>query len=209
MAADEFVVLQPAKPDNADLVPELIYATDPPIFSFLAGGRMDAFDRWIGAGWSAPDNDFSHEFAVVAVRDGELLGLELGYRGSEKKRLGRNNGTLTREALDQEALAHLGRAVSQGTRYFTPFVPYDAYYLMFLSVAEAGRNQGIGGRLLENAFQQARDGGLSSVHLDVYEGNPAIRLYERAGMEILTETRVPRLERDQRIPPHYRMVIEF
>jgi ribosomal protein S18 acetylase RimI-like enzyme len=60
---------------------------------------------------------------------------------------------------------------------------------------------------LENAFQRARHAGLKSVHLDVYAGNPAIRLYERAGMEILVETRVPRLERDHGIPPHYRMVL--
>ena len=51
MAADESVVLQPATPDNADLVPELFYATDPPIFSFLVGGRMDVFDRTIGWSW--------------------------------------------------------------------------------------------------------------------------------------------------------------
>jgi ribosomal protein S18 acetylase RimI-like enzyme len=63
--------------------------------------------------------------------------------------------------------------------------------------------------LLENAFQRARDAGLKSVHLDVYEDNPAMRLYERAGMKVLVESRVPALEREYGIPGHYRMVLEL
>ena len=81
--------------------------------------------------------------------------------------------------------------------------------LMYLSVTASGRNRGIGRRLLENAFDRARDAGLKSVHLDVYDGNPAIRLYERAGMKKLIESRVPGLERDYGIPAHFRMVLDL
>jgi len=209
MVANGSVVLQPGTPEFAEVVPDLIYETDSAQFAHISGGRRDVLNRWISAGWSAPDNNFSHECAVVVVRDGELLGLELGYPGSEKKRLGRRNGELSREVLDEEGLAHMGAAIGRGIGYLTPHVPKNAYYLMFLTVAEAGRNQGIGRRLLDNAFERARTAGLKSVHLDIYEGNPARRLYERAGMKALVETRVPGLERDQGIPVHHRMVLEL
>jgi ribosomal protein S18 acetylase RimI-like enzyme len=201
------VMLQPATPEFATLVPDLVYDTSPALFSHVVGGRTDVLTRWLSGLWSRPDNTFSHEHATVAVADGRMLGLELGYRGADKVRLGRNSSEQSRELLDEESLARMSRALSQGTGYLTPFVPDNAYYLMILSVTESGRNRGIGTQLLENAFQRARHAGLKSVHLDVYAGNPAIRLYERAGMEILVETRVPRLERDHGIPPHYRMVL--
>jgi ribosomal protein S18 acetylase RimI-like enzyme len=207
MVANGEVVLQPATPEFADVVPDLIYETDPTIFSSIVGGRTEVLTRWISALWTAPGNDFSHEFARVAVRDGELLGLELGFAGSDKERLGHKNAELSRGSLDVESLAHMREAMGRGIRYLTPYVPHRVYYLMFLSVAETGRNQGIGGQLLQNAIERARGAGLRSVHLDVYAGNPAIRLYERAGMEIFVETRVPSLERGQGIPPHYRMVL--
>lgn len=201
------VVLQPASPKFAPLVPDLVYDTSPALFAHIVGGRREVLRRWLSALWSQQDNTFSHELATVAVSDGRMLGLELGYRGADKARLGRSSTEQSRDLLNEESLARMRTAMSQGTGYLTPFVPDDAYYLMILSVAESARNRRIGRQLLDNAFRRARDAGLKSVHLDVYAGNPAIRLYQRAGMEILVETRVPRLERDHGIPPHYRMVL--
>jgi ribosomal protein S18 acetylase RimI-like enzyme len=209
MVANGNVTLQPATPELAGVVPDLLSATDPKLFSHLVGGRKDVLRAWISVLWAAPDNNFSHELAVVAVRDGDLLGLELGYPGSAKKSLGRRNGELSLELLDEETLANIRTTAHQGLGYFTPHVPDKSYYLMFLSVAEAARNQGVGSRLLDNAFERARAAGLKSVHLDVFEGNPARRLYERAGMKALVETRVPGLEHDHGIPPHHRMVLNL
>jgi len=209
MVANPAIVLQPATADFANVVPDLISATDPELFSHLVSGRTDVLKTWISGLWAAPDNTFSHELAMVAVRDGELLGLELGFPGSQKKHLGRRNGELSLDLLDDTILAHMRMTQHQGLGYFTTHVPDKSYYLMFLSVAEAARNQGVGSRLLDNAFERARAAGLKSVHLDVFESNPARRLYERAGMKTLVETRVPGLERDQGIPAHHRMVLDL
>ena len=48
-------------------------------------------------------------------------------------------------------------------------------------VAEGERGQGIGGQLLDAAIRAARSKGLRRISLSVEEGNPARRLYERAG----------------------------
>ena len=48
-------------------------------------------------------------------------------------------------------------------------------------VAEGERGQGIGGQLLDAATRAARSKGLRRISLSVEEGNPARRLYERAG----------------------------
>ena len=68
----------------------------------------------------------------------------------------------------------------------------------------AGR--GIGERLLEDCFERARAAGHGRVQLDVYDGNPAQRLYERVGMRTIVETRVNALEADG-IGVHLRMEI--
>lgn len=48
-------------------------------------------------------------------------------------------------------------------------------------VAESERGRGIGGQLLDAAIRAARSKGLRRISLSVEEGNPARRLYERAG----------------------------
>lgn len=54
--------------------------------------------------------------------------------------------------------------------------------LLSIIVSEEFRNQKIGSLLLQHAEQQARERfGILLLHLEVYEGNPARRLYERMG----------------------------
>ena len=48
-------------------------------------------------------------------------------------------------------------------------------------VAEGERRWGVGGQLIDAAIRAARSKGLRRISLSVEEGNPARRLYERAG----------------------------
>ena len=48
-------------------------------------------------------------------------------------------------------------------------------------VAEGERRRGVGGQLIDAAIRAARSKGLRRISLSVEEGNPARRLYERAG----------------------------
>ena len=57
----------------------------------------------------------------------------------------------------------------------------DEAELLLLAVTPSQRRRGIGRRLLENFVDGARSGGVSRVHLEVRDGNPAIEMYRSAG----------------------------
>jgi putative acetyltransferase len=59
---------------------------------------------------------------------------------------------------------------------------FEHQCLITILVDEAHRNQGIGTKLLEKLFELARQPfNMEMLHLEVYEGNPAVNLYKRMG----------------------------
>ncbi len=78
--------------------------------------------------------------------------------------------------------------------------------ILFLSAHSEARGRGIGEKLLDDCFERARAIGCTALHLDVAAINPAVRFYERMGMERLTETNVPKIAASHGVPPHIRMV---
>ena len=57
----------------------------------------------------------------------------------------------------------------------------DESELLLLGVLPTHHRLGIGGLLLDDFMQRARDHGVSRVHLEVRDGNPAVEMYRRAG----------------------------
>jgi ribosomal-protein-alanine N-acetyltransferase len=55
--------------------------------------------------------------------------------------------------------------------------------LLLIAVRPEHHRQGIGRRLLDHFMDQARDGGVVRVHLEVRDGNPAVQMYREAGFE--------------------------
>lgn len=55
--------------------------------------------------------------------------------------------------------------------------------LLLLAVAPDHRRRGVGHGLLQDFLSRARSKGITRVHLEVREGNPAIDMYRRAGFE--------------------------
>lgn len=53
--------------------------------------------------------------------------------------------------------------------------------LLLLAVVPDHRRRGIGRSLLGQFIERARSAGVSRVHLEVRDGNPAIEMYQRAG----------------------------
>ena len=57
----------------------------------------------------------------------------------------------------------------------------DDSELLLLAVAPQAQGRGIGRRLLQQFVDDAKKNGASRIHLEVREGNDAIRVYEAAG----------------------------
>jgi len=60
----------------------------------------------------------------------------------------------------------------------------DEAELLLLAVAPNHRRQGIGRTLLDQFMEQAANNGVSRVHLEVREGNPAVIMYRAAGFSV-------------------------
>lgn len=68
--------------------------------------------------------------------------------------------------------------------YVQPYQKYRHQALFAIIVNKQFRNQGIGKILIDHLSQVAlNDFNLQFLHLEVYDGNPAIRLYERSGFK--------------------------
>lgn len=57
----------------------------------------------------------------------------------------------------------------------------DESELLLIAVLPSEQRRGVGRLLLEDFLDRAREDGVSRVHLEVREGNPAIRMYDAAG----------------------------
>jgi ribosomal-protein-alanine N-acetyltransferase len=60
----------------------------------------------------------------------------------------------------------------------------DEAELLLLAVAPQYRRQGIGRMLLDQFMDHALNSGVSRVHLEVREGNPAVIMYRAAGFSV-------------------------
>jgi len=199
----ETVTLQPASPDHPELAAELIHATEPHIFGYLHGHDMGLVHRHLGYQWQQTDSLFSHRYCTAAMVGGELAGIEIGYGAAEQERAA---GAMIEHAMAHMTpvqFAHMATWFEHG-RYVLPPVPDDAWYLQHLAVIASARGKGVGERLLVNALERSRDAGYARVLLDLYAENPAQRLYERMGFEVIVETLVRPLQ-EHGIPLHLRM----
>ncbi|MDN3505228.1 MAG: GNAT family N-acetyltransferase [Rhabdochlamydiaceae bacterium] len=68
--------------------------------------------------------------------------------------------------------------------YISPFTKNKRQCLFMIIVGEKFRNKGIGSMMLDHLFEVAKnEHNINLLHLEVYEDNPARKLYERKGFE--------------------------
>ncbi len=77
-----------------------------------------------------------------------------------------------------------GIPVGMSTLYLQPYQKFAHQCLFAIIVDAKYRNRGIGRALLEHMFEAAKNQfNIEILHLEVYQGNPAIRLYRRMGFQ--------------------------
>ncbi|MCL4243928.1 MAG: GNAT family N-acetyltransferase [Candidatus Dadabacteria bacterium] len=131
----------------------------------------------------AGNNFLGREHISLALDEGEIAGLVIGYTGRGHDEL----GTLLRLLLSLRLgeLASYFTVVSKMLHgEYTPDVAPDEYYISFIVVDEGKRGKGVGSFLLRHAIEAAKAGGCRAILLDVDRGNAAARaLYGKFGFE--------------------------
>ncbi|MBV9852518.1 MAG: GNAT family N-acetyltransferase [Armatimonadetes bacterium] len=195
LAAVSEVRLRPALPSDAAAAAPLILEAGPVFLPLCFGPGPQRALALLETLFRLPDNYFSAADAVVAERDGRLVGIALATEARRHEAHGprmfglvgrhRGLGTLLRVLPDAIAACAC-----------TPCVHRDALYMTIIAVAPECRSRGIGARLLADVERRAREQGLSRVTLHVEsDHHDARRFYERHGYAVITERRSPRLVR--------------
>jgi len=65
----------------------------------------------------------------------------------------------------------------------------DDSELLLLAVTPTAQGKGVGWKLLSHFVEDAKKNGASRIHLEVRDGNPAVRMYEAAGFAQLNRRR--------------------
>lgn len=201
----ETVTLVEAEPAEEETAARLIYDTGSYVFDCLYDRDFDAFLKITSALWQRQGGAFSHVHAKAALHQGRLAGIALGFPQALYEQEFGTGMIAMAEMGSPELLAHLP-SVAGHIPWLFPEVPDDAWYLLFLSAHPEARGRGIGEKLLLDCFERARKAGCAALHLDVASVNPAVRFYERMGLERIAETSVPKIAASHGVPPHIRMV---
>ena len=192
-------------------IADLMYATGPVTYDYQFHGRA-LFDLIIDASWRVPGTLFGHDGTTLAVNGNELLGIEVGFPGSEFKQRKKTLGPLWSPLIESgqvsgDQLAKMGRRTYFAS-YLNVSIPGSVYYVHALSVKEPHRGKGIGQALMRNAIEAAKQAGLRGLHLDVLSDNPAVKFYRALGMDCLTETTAPH-PLSHGVPMEMRMAMDF
>jgi ribosomal protein S18 acetylase RimI-like enzyme len=204
------IALAPGVPIDSARIAELVWSTGPTSYTYIFGDRR-RFDGFVGRAWQTAESYFGHTEATVALRDGEIVGLEIGFDGARNYRTRGNLTAVAASLLDDGSLTpdELGAVLERADQasYLNPFVPDTAYYVLALAVIPELRGTGIGDRLLANAMERGRRLGCRTLHLDVLSDNPAVGFYRAHGLVTKAETIAPEPCRAHGVPMEMRMVL--
>jgi len=197
--------LLPATPQaSTERVADLIWTVDPKVCEFLFRGDRPTWRELLRADWSQDIGLLSHSHSRVALIDDEVAGVIVGH---DRESL-QEHWTITLdrwfESTNPAMRAHLPKSFYY-LDLLLPKIPEDVFYVLELAVAAEAQRNGIGTKLLLDAFERARDAGYQSLMLDVSAKNPALNFYHRLGMELLVETRVPYLAINHGVDQYLRL----
>jgi ribosomal protein S18 acetylase RimI-like enzyme len=187
----------------------LVHATAPVSYDYHFPKRA-IFDHLTKMSWLGDGSLFAADATHLALKDDQLLGIEIGFPGTEWKAREAALGPLWSALLEnglviegdlEEVLIN-----SDHASWLNPVVPSDIYYVHALSVKSEARGQKVGMRLLSQAMSRAKALGFRGLQLDVLSDNPAVNFYQSMGLELLVESLAPK-PNAAGVPAEYRMGI--
>ena len=168
-------------------VADLIFETEPELFSLLFGKNKDKALSRIKRVVQAGGNSFGHDYIYLAIDKNQILGLTLIYKRNDiDKRIESDKFS---EILDFPSLLRIiffeKMLIS---RLLTKNLEEKELYISNICVDKNNRGMGIGKFLLSNVFKQARVEHCKTIILDVSKDNHiAIDLYKKAGFKVSKE----------------------
>lgn len=170
---------------DLDKVADLIYETEPELFSLLFGKKKNKALPNIKKVVQAGQNSFGYDFIYIAIEKEDILGLTIIYRGNEiDKKIESNRFTTSLDFFSLIRLIIIELIFVR--RLLTGNIDEQDLYISNICVDAQHRGKGIGTFLLENIIKQAEKNQCRSIILDASkEKKPVISLYEKHGFEIV------------------------
>lgn len=198
--------IRPAMANHSpEPVADLIWTVDPPLMKFLFGSE-ERWRRVFAYDWPETEGIVCHKQTTLAMQGEDILGVLVSHTLDEfdehfvhtRARQGQNESPEFRK--------HLEHAFGLMSQLF-PHGLDGSYFVFDLAVSQKARHMGVGRKLIDVAKEKARHAGCTRICLDVAADNDAVRFYEKLGMQIAVETRVPELEDRHGIGTHLHMVL--
>ncbi|MFB0515648.1 MAG: GNAT family N-acetyltransferase [Candidatus Neomarinimicrobiota bacterium] len=200
------IKIRAANADDALIGTQLIYLPMGELGDFLFGlGEPGMAQEVLGKLFAEACNLFSHQFAYIAIKSDQVVGLLLAYPGPLIRNLAL---TMAKQLLNIYGVPRMGRFIWNAVPLSRIREPApDEYFINTLAVLPDYQGQGIGTQLLAYAEYQAKSEGMRKCALDVdIENDGACRLYSRLGYSIVNSVRSKRLIRRIGHQGLYRMV---
>ena len=149
---------------------------------------------------------FSHRFAQVAITEGKVVGISLGYGAGELSRESFRGSAGLLLNSPPALWWHLVTRVSSIVADYVQPPASGSFYLNNLAVDANFRGRGIGCDLLREACARAQESGYQQVELDVASTNAgAIRLYRACDFEDISRSEACENWQKYSLPPLLRM----
>ena len=205
LSAMDLSILPAKASHQPDPVANLIWTVDPPLMKFLFGTE-ERWRRVFSYDWSETEGIVCHEQTTLAMQGEDIVGVLVSHTIDEfdehfvhtRARQGRNESPAFRKHLDH-AFDLMAQLFPHGLE--------GSYFIFDLAVSSKARRMGIGRRLIDVAKAKARDTACKQICLDVAADNDAVQFYEKIGMRVAVETRVPELDQNHGVGTHYHMVL--
>jgi ribosomal protein S18 acetylase RimI-like enzyme len=199
----------PGHPNDAEVAATLIYESSHELLGFMFQGRETAI-RVLTKLYKKKHGHFSHVFSRLAIIDGQVVGLELGYGQDQLVKQEWIGGVLMLLHTPLSLWWHLLVKVGSVVDNYVPKPTPGSYYLNNLAVATEKRSAGIGRILLEESMRHAKASGYRSFEGDVTKVNTrAIKFYEEQGLTQLSESCHQEAYEKLGLPPLIRMMHKF